>query len=337
MIREAVFAVGTVLFLGGSNVAFGGEPLQAGKVFRIAVLANIPPTTADTIAVWNAFQGTLEERGNTSGKNIEIDRRYVEGQTEKVPLLATDLLRLKPDVIVVTAGGAATRAVMDAAPTTPIVMVDVGDPVGIGLVASLGHPGGNVTGIAALQVDLVPKRLELLKAAIPKASRVVILLPPRGAFGATWLPAAVEEREAAAKALGLTLVSVEVKSTKDFADAAAEIFREHPDAVLVGSHPITNALGREISAFAMKHQIPTVACCRLLARAGVLMSYGPSITDEFRSAAIYVDKILKGAKPADLPVEQPTKFELVINLETAKELGITVPQSLLLRADEVIQ
>jgi putative ABC transport system substrate-binding protein len=137
--------------------------------------------------------------------------------------------------------------------------------------------------------------------------------------------------------LGLTLVSVEVKSTRDFEDAAAEILREHADAVLVGAHPITNALSAEISVFALKHLLPTVACCRLLTRAGVLMSYGPSITDEFRSAAIYVDKILKGAKPADLPVEQPTKFELVINLKTAKMLGLTIPQSLLLRADEVIE
>jgi len=337
MTRRTILAFAAALFLGASNAAFATEPLQAGKVLRIAVLANIPPTTPDTIAVWNAFEGTLEERGYISGKNVEIDRRYVEGRTENIPLLAADLVRLKPNVIVVTAGGAATRAVMDAAPTIPIVMIDVGDPVGIGLVASLARPGGNVTGIAALQVDLVPKRLELLKSAVPKAGRVVILLPPRGAFGATWLPPAVEERAAAAKALGLTLVSIEVKSTKDFADAAAEIVREHPDAVLVGAHPITNALGPEISAFAIKHQIPTFACCRLLTRTGVLMSYGPSITDEFRSAAIYVDKILKGAKPADLPVEQPTKFELIINLNTAKALSITVPQSLVLQADELIQ
>jgi putative ABC transport system substrate-binding protein len=337
MIRKVVFAFTTVLCLSANNVALTAESLQAGKLFRVAVLLNIPPTTPDTIAVWNAFQQTLEERGYIEGKNIEFDRRFAEGRTENFPLLAADLMRLKPDIIVVTAGAAATRAIKNAAPTTPIVMVDVGDPVGVGLVSSLAHPGGNVTGIAALQVDLVPKRLELLQAAVPKAGRVAILLPPRGAFGATWLPATVEERTRAAGALGLTLVSVEVKSTREFEDAAAEIIREHADAVLVGAHPITNALSAEISSFALKHLLPTVACCRLLTRAGVLMSYGPSITDEFRSAAIYVDEILKGAKPADLPVEQPTKFELVINLKTAKSLGITIPQSVLLRADEVIQ
>src|SRR5206468_6329021 len=237
-----------------------------------------------TIAVWNAFQQALEQRGYVEGKNIEIDRRFAEGRTENFPVLAADLARLKPDVIVVTAGGAATRAVKEVAPATPIVMVDVGDPVGIGLVSSLAHPGGNVTGIAALQVDLIPKRLDLLKEIVPKARRVAILLPPRSAFGATWLPTSVDERNSAAVALGINLVSVEVKSTRDFEETASQILLEHPDALLIGAHPITNALANEISAFATKHQIPTVGCCRLLSRAGVLASYGPSITDEFRAA-----------------------------------------------------
>jgi putative tryptophan/tyrosine transport system substrate-binding protein len=337
MIPRILAAFVAVSSIAVGHAASAAESSSLARVPRIAILANIPPTTPDAAAVWTEFERALEQDGYIVGKTIEIDRRYVEGRTEYVSLLAADIVRTKPDVIVVTAGGAATRAAKDAAPTTPIVMVEVGDPVSIGLVASLAHSGGNVTGIAALQVDLIPKRLELLKTAIPKASRVAVLLPSRDAFGATWLPAAVQERAAAAKAMDLDLISIEIRSTKEFSDIAAAIIRAQPDAILVGAHPITNALAPEIAEFALKHRIPTFACCRLLSRAGVLISYGPSLTDEIRSAAIYVNKILKGAKPADLPVEQPTRFELIVNMKTADAIGVTIPQPILLRADELLQ
>jgi len=320
-----------------TDAASNGPPSNAADVPRVGILANIPPNNPETVAAWNAFEQTLKQHGYVLGETLKLDRRYIEGKTEQLPVLAADVVRLNPSVIVVTAGASAARVMMAAAPATPIVLVEVGDPVGSGLVASLAHPGGNVTGIAALQVDLLPKRLELLKALLPNASRVALLLPSKGAFGTTWLPAAVEERAAAAKALGFSLIPIEIDSPKHFADAADQIARANVDALVVSAHPITNAISSEIAQFGLSHSIPTVACCRLLTRAGVLVSYGPNLEDELRRAAIYVDRILKGARPADLPVEQPTKFELIINAKTASQIGVSVPRSLLARADEIIK
>jgi putative ABC transport system substrate-binding protein len=216
-------------------------------------------------------------------------------------------------------------------------MLGASDPVGAGLVASLARPGGNVTGIADYQLDLVPKRLELLRAAAPRVSRVVNLHGQYGAFPPSTLDAINAERSRATRALGLTLLDIEMRAPQDFQEATAAIVRERPDALLLGPNPTNFIVRKELAEFAVKHRLPTIGGPRETAAAGALMSYGSDTSDLFRKAAVFVDKILKGAKPADLPVEQPTKFEFVINLKTAKALGLSIPPSLVGRADEVIQ
>ena len=243
--------------------------------------------------------------------------------------------RSNPDGLVNNALAMAAKA---TTATIPIVMTGISDPVALGLVASLARPGGNVTGISAYTDDLVPKRLELLKAAVPKAVRIAMLRCTEcGNFNAEQQAALFTKQSAAAQALGASLLSVELNAPLAFDRATGALVRERPDAVLLGNNPMTSLFWRELAAFAIAHRLPTMAGGREMALVRALMSYGPSVADNFRGAAIFVDKIFKGAKPADLPVEQPTKFELVINLKTARALGLTIPQSLLLRADEVIR
>ena len=308
---------------------------QLGRMWHIGYLGSIPPTTPEARDVWNAFWHGLLERDYVEGKNITFERRYSEGRNERFPALAAELVSLNVDLIMVNSAAAGIAA-KQATATMPIVLAGSSDPVGAGLVASLARPGGNVTGVIDNTTDLFPKRLELLKTAVPQISRVVSLRSS-GSRSAANIATLFEEQDASARALGVKLTRVDLDSLQDFNDATSAVVREHPDALLIVATSVSYALRKEIAEFAIKQRLPAIGARREEAVAGTLMSYGASLTDIFRIAATYVDRILKGAKPADLPIEQPTKFELVINLKTAKALGLTIPQSLLLRAVEVIQ
>ena len=274
----------------------------------------------------------MRNLGYIEGKDLAFEMRYAEGKRERYPPLAAELVRLKVDVIVV-GSAPGVRAAKEATTQIPIVMWNTSDPVGEGLIASLARPGGNVTGIADLAWDLNAKRLELLKAIAPKVIRVAIL---QGGFGDSNSPLVRSEQEAA-EALGMKLVRVPLSKPQDFDSATAAIVRENPDALLLNPNPVNYILRNELADFALKHRLPTVSGPREAALAGILITYSPSTADMLRDVAVYIDKIFKGANPAVLAVAQPSKFQLVINLKTAKALGLTIPQSLLLRADEVIQ
>jgi putative ABC transport system substrate-binding protein len=318
-----------------SRRAANAQP--TGKVRKIGYVGNLPRgSSADSDRIFDAFVQTLRERGFVEGKNLAFEFRFTEGVVERSPALVGELVRLGVDVIVVGSGPGA-RAAKDATSTIPIVMIGVSDPVGAGLVASLARPGGNITGIADLQIDLINKRLELLKAAAPKIAQVAYLFGNYSGFDDAKLKAVAQEREAAAQALGLRLLSVQMNTPQDFEDATAAIVRARPDALLISPNPTNFILRHQLAEFALRLRLPTIAARRQEAAAGVLMAYGPKVEDIFRAAAIYVAKILNGATPAELPIEQPTTFEFVVNAKTARALGITIPQSLLLRADELIQ
>jgi ABC-type uncharacterized transport system substrate-binding protein len=279
-----------------------------------------------------ALQQGLRELGYLEGKNIVIEQRYAAGQSDKLPELAAEFVRVKADVIVVT-GDPAAHAAKKATAAIPIVIVTSPDPVGTGLIASLAHPGGNVTGLSDFHGGVVTKRLELLKDVAPLASRIAVLLNPANPSN----PIQLKDIQAAAPAFRVTLISLEVKGPDDIAPAFTTIVKERPGALLVLGDRLFATNQTQIIELAVKNRLPTIYSQRLYVEAGGLMSYGANFTDQYRRAAIYVDKILKGAKPADLPVEQPTKFELVINLKTAKQIGLTIPQSVLYRADKVIK
>jgi putative tryptophan/tyrosine transport system substrate-binding protein len=280
-----------------------------------------------------AFRQGLRELGYVEGQNIAIEWRSAEGKADRLPGLAAELVRLKLDVIV-TGGAGATRPAKEATATIPIVMGQDSDPVGSGFVASLARPGGNVTGLSTLHPEMSGKRLEILKNVLPRLSRVAF-------FGtSTWVGNAqgLRETELAAGALGVKLQYLDVLGAKDFEIAFHAAGKGQAEAVLMLVwNPVLNPHRKEIAELAVKSRLPTIYREREHVEAGGLMAYGPSIPDLFRRAAIYVDKILKGAKPADLPVEQPTKFELVINRKTAKALGLTIPPLVLARADEIIE
>ena len=325
-----VLAASTVTGLGPAHA----QP--AGKAWRIGYIGGTPPTTPEVARIWGAFVEALQNLGYIEGKNLVIEARFVEGKSERFAAFAAELVRLNVDVIVVnTAPG--VRAVMEATRQIPIVMTGTSDPVGAGLIASLARPGGNVTGVADLGLDLNIKRLELLKAIAPKATRVAWLQSTFGGFDAAKLAAMRAEIDAAAQALGMSLLRIQMNTPQDFDSATAAVVREHPDALLLNPNPVNLALRNEIAQFALKQRLPTMAARREEALAGILITYGLSLADMLRDSAVYVDKILKGADPAVLPVTQPTKFDLVINGKTAKALGLAIPQSVLLRATEVIQ
>jgi putative ABC transport system substrate-binding protein len=318
---------------GGLLVApLAAEAQQAGKVYRIGYISNSPPSTPETSRIYEAFRQGLLERGWVEGQNAVIEWRFAEGRMERFPDLAADLMRLKVD-IVVTLGGPAARAAKQATTTTPIVAIAVSDPVGQGLVASLARPGGNVTGLATLFPELAVKRLELLKEALPGVSRVAVLWNAANPGNVIILRGV----QAAAQTLGVTLQTREVRGPDDFEAAFAKMRRERPDALMILDDPLLFQYRASIVDFAAKRRLPAMHPIRESVEAGGLIAYSVNLAELNRRAAEYVDKILKGAKPADLPVEQPTKFELVINLKTAKALGLTIPPSLLRRADEVIQ
>jgi len=312
------------LALGILSTPLSTEAQQPAKVPRIGVLVPFPaPTPAAPSPTLEAFRQGLRELGRVEGQNIAVEYRYAEGKFERLPDLAAELVRLKVDVIV-TSSDPAIRAVKQATTTIPIVMAVTGDPVGTGLVASLARPGGNITGLSLLAPELAGKRLELLKETLPRLSRVAVLWnSPSVAMRHTF-----REAQVAAGVLGLTFLSLEVQGNpEDFERVFSTVPRERPDGLFVTLDPFTRLHRRRIVELAVKHQLPAIYEHREFV----------GVRDLWRRAATYVDKILKGAKPADLPVEQPTRFELVINLKTAKTLGLTIPRSILIRADEVIQ
>jgi len=306
------------------------EAQQPARIHRIGILS--PSSGPFFSARDEAFRQRLRQLGYVEGKNIVIEYRYAEGKGERLPDLAAELVQLKVDVIVTTSAGA-TLAAKKARGTIPIVIAAAADPVGSGLVSSLARPGGNITGLSLMAPDLDGKRLELLKEAVPKVARVAFLREPGGTRGN--LP--LTEMEAAAKALGLKLLSLEVRSLDDFESAFARAKRESAQALITTSGPLINTQQRRVLDLAAKNRLPAIYHYSEFVEAGGLMSYAPDNTDGWRRAADYVDKILKGAKPADLPIEQPKKFELIINLKAAKQIDLTIPPSLLARADRVIK
>jgi putative tryptophan/tyrosine transport system substrate-binding protein len=321
-----VFAIAFTFAICG-DVAQAQQPL--GKVFRIGFLGTDRSTSADSRE--KAFLQGLREHGWIEGENIMIERRYWENRAERLPALADEMVRLKLDIIVTTSGSAA-MAVKKATRTIPIVMTASADAVIQGLVASLARPGGNVTGLTNISPDLAGKQLELLKEAFPRVSRIAVLYCP--ASGGSVAERRSNEMEAAARGLKVHLQSLEVSGPEKIDIALQAAIREHADALFVHDCTVIPAKTVELIA---KTKLPAIYPTSRFAEAGGLMVYGPSGTDLSRRAATYVDKILKGAKPAELPVEQPTKFELVINLKTAKQIGVTIPQSVLYRADKVIR
>ena len=318
------------LLLGTMAAPFAADAQQSGKVPRIGFLGN--STAALEANLVGPFRDGLRDLGYDEGRNVLIEYRWAEGKYERFPTLIAELIALKIDVIV-TAGTPATLAVKKATTSVPLVMVAVGDPVGTGIVASLARPGGNITGLTSIAPELEGKRLELLREVIPKLSHIAVLWNPANPY----LVISEKEVRAAARVLRMKVLSLGVQAPEEFDNAFAAILRDRPGALLVLADRLFLHNRQRIMDFATKNRLPGVHAHRELVEAGGLMSFGPSYAGMHRRAATYVDKILKGAKPADLPVEQPTKFELVINLKTAKALGLKIPQSVLIRADEVIR
>jgi putative ABC transport system substrate-binding protein len=309
------------------------EAQQPKKVPRIGYLSSGDPARESTRS--EAIRLALRERGYIEGQNIATEYRYSEGKLDRAPELAAELVRLKVDIIVVAGGSEWIRAAQNATKTIPIVMTGTGrDPIEAGLVESLARPGGNVTGITNLSVELGGKRLELLKEAVPKVARVAVLYNPA-------IPSSVLEVKevlpVAARALGLTLQPWEVRGTDGFERVFAGLNKQRPDGLYVFPGPQMLANRKRIADFALKSRLPSMYVSRGYVEAGGLMSYGADLADSYRRVAYFVDRILKGAKSADLPVEQPTKFEFIINLKTAKQIGLTIPPNVLARADKVIR
>jgi putative ABC transport system substrate-binding protein len=322
-------------FVGTLASGLLAAPLTAGaqtptKVPRIGFLSSLSST--ETTGSFESFRQGLRELGYVEGQNITIEYRYAERRPERLPALAAELVRLKVDVIV-TGGPPAPEAAKQATSTIPIVFALSGDPVAEGLVASLARPGGNITGLTNIAAELVGKQLELLKEVAPKVTRVAILQNP----GNQGHPPQLRQAEGAARSLGVQLHIVQAGSPTEIDAAFAAMRSQRAGGVLVLRDPLFFAQRTKVVALAAQSRLPAVYGQREAAAAGGLMAYGASGSVLFQRAATYVDKILKGAKPAELPVEQPTKFELVVNLKTAKALGLTIPPSLLQRADEVIQ
>jgi putative ABC transport system substrate-binding protein len=322
----------TVLALLALGVApLATEAQQAAKVARIGYLGDTPAASPH---LREAFLQGVRDLGYVEGRNVVIEYRYAEGKRERLPALAAELVARKVDVIVAPNTPQALAA-KQATRTLPIVFTVAADPVASGLVTSLARPGGNVTGLSILAPELIGKCLEQLTQAVPGVSRVAVLWQP-GAVGERTEKDMLKGAGVAARALGVRLQFVEARGPENFDSAFSEMTRARAGALTVLGTPMFSTERGHLVDLAAKNRLPAVYPWREFVDAGGLMSYGPNLADSFRRAATYVDKILKGAKPADLPVEQPTKFELVINLKTAKTLGLTIPQSVLGRADEVI-
>jgi len=331
MKRAAVPSILVVVVLLALGVI--AEAQQPKKVPRIGYLAGFDP--AHESARFERIRLALRELGYIEGQNIAFEYRHADGKSDRYPELAAELVRLKVDIIVVEGGTIAVRAAKNATKTIPIVMAGRGiDPVEAGVVESLGRPGGNVTGLTILTAELGGKRLELLKEAVPKVARVAVL------FSAASPSSVREVKEVlpvAARALRLTVRSWEVRDAEGFERVFAGLSKERPDGLYVTAGPLMNANQKRIAGFALKSRLPSMYSTREAVDAGGLMYYGADLVESYRRVAYYVDRILKGAKPADLPVEQPTKFELVFNLKTAKQIGVTIPPEVLARANRLIK
>jgi putative tryptophan/tyrosine transport system substrate-binding protein len=324
--------IGLAIVLSASLVLalLTAEAQQTSKVYRIGVLEVV--RRESNAANLRALRQGLGELGYVEGRNLAIEYRSANGNSERFPGLAVELVRLKVDAIV-TRGTPAALAAKHATVTIAIVMASSGDPVGTGLVSSLAHPGGNVTGLGAFAPDVQGKLLELVTEIAPQIARIAFLFNMSNPV----LQAQWKEAEPAARALGLQPLLLDVRTSRDLETAFDGAVRQRVGAVIVGIDALTQAHREQIIEALAKRRLPSISREREFVDAGGLMSYGIHYADSYRRAAIFLDKIFKGAKPADLPVEQPTKFELVINLKTAKALGLTIPQSLLVRADEIIQ
>jgi len=320
------------LLAGAIAGPLGAQAQTKGKVSRVGYLGSTPLTAPEMAPIWATFVDTLRERGWIEGQNILFERRYAEGRVERFDELAVELGRQHVDVIV-AASHPAAMAARKATSDTPIVMAGVGDALRYGLVASLAHPGGRVTGVTLITQDVAAKGLELLKELSPRSTRVGFLWNVALPFSEViW-----SDARTAAEQLGLTLHPLEVRRPDDLEAAFAVAVRERIDSLFVRADPLTLTNRERVVNLAAQHRLITMYSAGEFVLAGGLVSYSSPLTAAFRDAARYVDKILKGAKPADLPVEQPTKFELVINLKTAKALGLTIPPSLLARADQIIE
>jgi putative ABC transport system substrate-binding protein len=319
-------------FLAGTGAVLLASPLaveaqQPGKVYRIGMMIGSSLSTSAHLV--EAFRQGMRELGWVEGKNVELEIRAADGKFERFPAIVAELLHLRVDIIVAPTM-LATKAAKNATSTVPIIMVVASDPLGQELVGNLARPGGNITGLSLMATEILPKQLEILKEAMPQAARVSVLRngPALGA---------VKELEGAARLLRIELQVLTAGSPEEIGDAFPAMIRGRSDAFLVVSDPVFYLHRKRLAELAMKARLPGMFPVQEYVEAGGLMAYGASFRYNFRRAAVYVDKILKGSKPGDLPVEQPTKFELVINLKTAKALGLTIPPSLLGRADEVIQ
>jgi ABC-type uncharacterized transport system substrate-binding protein len=306
----------------------GGQ--ESGRVYRVGFLfAGNPPAVASRI---KAFREKLVELGYAEGKNLAIETRYGEGRGDRMPALATELVHLKVDVIL-TAGPTDTRAAKNATNTLPIIMAQDSDPIASGFVASLARPGGNITGLSTLSPQISGKQLELLKEIVPKLSRVAVLRNPTEPGNAETL----REMQLAGEAIAVRLQYLDVREPVDIANAFAKIANDRANAVIVLRNPVASTHRKRIIDLTAKQRLPAMHVSPDWVEGGGLMSYSLDVLDNYRRAATYVDRILKGTRPADLPVEQPKKFEFVINLKTAKQIGLTIPQSVLYRADKVIK
>jgi putative ABC transport system substrate-binding protein len=306
------------------------EAQQTSKAYRIGVLASgLGAPSANHVA----FREKLRELGWIEGKNITIENRFASRDTERLVAFAAELAHLPVDLIFTTGGAESAQAAKNATKTIPIVFAVAGDPVLAGLISSFSRPGANVTGLSSMNAELDPKRLALLKEALPRLKQVGVLWSPVDPSGS----AVVRATETAARSLGVQLQVSEVRGPQDVDEVFGTAKKRGAGAVMVIGSPTLYEYQRRIAELAKRTRLPVISAWRQLPESGGLMSYGADIPEMFRRAAVFVDKILKGAKPADLPVERPTKFELVINLKTAKALGLTIPQSLVIQADQVIQ
>lgn len=325
--RQVVIALGTAA-LDPSLVLFAQQPAAA----RVPVIGLLSPFPAADATVWhNAFRAGLRDLGWVEGTNIRIEYRYADGNAARLPALASELVRLKVAVIVAAANTDAI-AVKDVTQSIPIVVASAGDPVASGLVTSLAHPGANITGLSQMAPEMAGKRLELLKEMVPKLARVAVFWNPAG----TTSPLGWKELQSPARAMGIALHSVEVRRPGDFDAGIENAHKARADAIAVMPDPLFASNLKRIAGLAAKYRLPSVFHLSEFADAGGLLAYGPDRADMYRRAAAYVDKILKGAKPGELPIEQPTKFELVINQKTAKALGIRIPNSIRVQATRII-
>jgi putative ABC transport system substrate-binding protein len=305
---------------------------KQGKVWRVGFLALRHVDFLDSDYYYGPFRQGMRELGYLEGKSLVIEWRSAEGKSERLPGLATELVSLRVDVIV-AAGTTVTSTVQKATTTMPVVMVGAGDPVGNGLVKSLARPGGNITGSSSLSVDVGPKRLEMLLAIVPKLSPVAVLVNRDSLANLKGL----EDIQSEGQKRGVTILPVEARTPQEIETAFSSIRQQSTGGLIVSLNPFFQQQRGQIAELSVKHRLPSITPDRVYAEAGCLMSYGSNTGDILRRAATYVDKIFKGAKPGDLPVEQPTKFELIINRKTAKTLGLTIPQSLLISADKIIE